>query len=87
MHLPREKRHRIVGIALLVDHIIYASMAEAVCQGEDRRFTEAMYRLSDVHFVNLIVDAATIDQLMLIPCLVTNPHAAEQSGLLALRGS
>jgi hypothetical protein len=60
-------------------------MAEALRQGADRRFTEAMERLGDVHFSNLIVDAGTFYHMKSIPCLLTNPHVAEQPVLLALR--
>jgi hypothetical protein len=41
----------------LVDRISDALMAEAVRQGTDQRFTEGMDRVSDVHFVNLLVGA------------------------------
>jgi hypothetical protein len=44
-----------------------------------------MDRLSDVHFINLIVDAGTVYQLKSSPCILTNPHASEQPELIALR--
>jgi hypothetical protein len=52
-------------------------MAEAVRQRANQRFTEAIERLHEVHFVNLILDAGTIHSLKSIACLITNPHAIE----------
>jgi hypothetical protein len=75
--LPQEKLLRIIEIAPLVDRLIDALMSEAVRQGADRRFTEAI--------VNLIVDGRTVCHLKSIPCIVTNPHASERPPLLALR--
>jgi hypothetical protein len=83
--LPREKLLRNVEIAPLVHPIPDASMAEALRQEADRRFTEAMDRLSGGHFVNLIVGAGIFYQPESIPLLLTNVHAFEQSLLLALR--
>jgi hypothetical protein len=82
---PREELLRIVEIASLVDRITDATMAEAIRQGADQRFAQAMEQLGDVHFVNLIVDAGTVDQLKSKPSLLSNPHASEQPVFLVLR--
>jgi hypothetical protein len=82
--LPREELLRIVEISPLVDHITDGAMAEAVHQASDRRFTESMDRVGEVHFVDLIVDAGTVSQLKSISCLLTNPQANKPPVLLTL---
>jgi hypothetical protein len=83
--LPGKLLLRIVEIAPLVDRITDASMTAAVGQGADGRFTKARDRLSDVHFINLVVDAGTVSQMKSIPFLFTNAHLSEQHVLLGLR--
>jgi hypothetical protein len=84
---PREELRRVVDIGRFVDTISDRSMAEAVQQRADQRFAEAIERLHEVHFVNLIVDPGTVHSLKSIVCLVTNPHAIEPPILLSLRES
>jgi hypothetical protein len=85
--LPGEELLRIVEITRFLDRITDATMVEAIRQGADQRFAQAMKRLGDVHFVNLIVDGGIVYQLKSIPCRLSNPHGSEQPVCLALRGN
>jgi Mg-chelatase subunit ChlD len=79
------EHRKIVEIAPLVDLITDGSIGEAIRRGADHRFAEAMERLGNVHFVNLIVDAGTVDQIKSIRCLLSNLDGSHSPVLLALR--
>jgi hypothetical protein len=51
----------------------------------DATFIEAMDRLGEVRFVNLVVDAGAVYTLKTIVCLLTNPYLVAQPILLSLR--
>jgi hypothetical protein len=60
-------------------------MVDAVCQGTERRFAEAIERLYSVRFVNLINDGGHVHGLNSILCLFIDRQERKPLILLALR--
>jgi hypothetical protein len=74
-----------IDVAGLLDTMTEKWMAEAIRERGDAKFAEAMARLHEIRFANLVVDTGPVHSLQTIVSLLTNPHCPIQPIVLALR--
>jgi hypothetical protein len=53
----------------LIDPFTDKSIAKGLVENAEKRFRVSLSELVEVKFVNLVVDAGTVQQLKNIPCL------------------
>jgi hypothetical protein len=75
----------VVDASTLVDQITDHGITEAIRALGDAKYSEAIEKLQEIRFVNLVIDAGTVHTLKTIVCLLTNPYLVTQPVLLSLR--
>jgi hypothetical protein len=82
---PRESLEQVIDAGQLIDPFTDKSIAKGLVERAEEKYRVSLNELADLKFVNLIVDAGTVQQLKNVPCLLSSPHASQQPILLELR--